>query len=109
MDEMSSARLPHSSSVPTDVRIQERLRLCQEQIDENPYSHTVAAGWYVEDIDAMIAKLHRAASIHYQEKKELEEQLEAAERKIVDYDRILQLREEVELRDGPINLTPVEG
>jgi cob(I)alamin adenosyltransferase len=41
-------------------------------------------GWYLEDVDALIAKLHRAESIHYQEKKELEEQLEAAQNAITE-------------------------
>lgn len=59
---------PHSAR-PTDVRIQERLRLLEDSVHP-------AAAWYREDVDALVVQLHRAASIAHVERKGLEEQFE---------------------------------
>ncbi|MDH4159257.1 MAG: hypothetical protein OEV62_03295 [Actinomycetota bacterium] len=37
-----------------------RVAACREQIAESPYSHTVAAGWYAEDVPVLTARLEEA-------------------------------------------------
>lgn len=36
-----------------------RFGMCQEDIIERPFSHPVVTGWYVEDVDVLIAERDR--------------------------------------------------
>ncbi len=43
--------------------LRKRIELCYEQIAASPYSHTVAAGWYAEDVPVLLDETARLLSL----------------------------------------------
>lgn len=50
---MTVGEKPHSE-------LRERVALCREQIEASPYSHTIAAGWYADDVERLLEQLEEA-------------------------------------------------
>lgn len=50
-----------TASKPTS-ELHERLVACREQIEISPYSHTVAAGWYAEDVPRLLEQFETMRS-----------------------------------------------
>ena len=58
------------------LEIQARLTECRGQIEESPYTHTTAAGWYAHDVPALLS-CTQALGWYIERVSGLEEQLEA--------------------------------